>query len=140
MIGRMVGTALVCLWFSGAPGAAQTIRIAHFNNLSPYFEVQDGKSVGLAVDIIRAAATRAGIDLVFVPVTIEQQMPSLEDGRAVALATANTAERQQLLDFSAPAVMTGGACTCASRMPLRRASQHYPERSSSPHGRGCSLL
>ena len=65
--------------------------------------------MGLAVDIVRAAATRAGIDVAFVPVTIEQQMPSLKDGRAEALLSANTPERQQLLDFSAPVLMTGGA-------------------------------
>jgi ABC-type amino acid transport substrate-binding protein len=104
-----VGTALLFLWLSGAPGAAEPVRIAHYQLLPPFAEVQDGKSVGLAIDILRAAAARTGIDLVFVPVTIEQQMPSLTDGRADALYTAITPERRQLLDFSTPVLTTGGA-------------------------------
>jgi ABC-type amino acid transport substrate-binding protein len=71
-------------------------------------EVQEGKSVGFAIDIVRAAADRANIEVVFVPVTIEHQMPSLKDGRADALLSANTPERQQLLDFSDPVLMSGG--------------------------------
>ena len=109
MIGRLVVTALSCVWISGATEAAETFRIAHNRSLPPLVEVQEGKSVGLAVDILRAAAARAGINVVFVPVTIEQQMPSLKDGRAEALLSANTPERQQLLDFGAPVLMTGGA-------------------------------
>ena len=108
MIGRMIGTALWFLWLSGAPGAAETMRIAHVNDFPPIAEVQDGKSVGLAIDILRAAAARTGIDLVFVPVIIEHQMPSLTDGRADALYTAITPERRQLLDFGASVLTTGG--------------------------------
>ena len=72
MIGRMIGTALWFLWLSGGAGAAETRRIAHLNDFPPITEVQDGKSVGLAIDVLRAAAARTSIDLVFVPVTIEQ--------------------------------------------------------------------
>jgi polar amino acid transport system substrate-binding protein len=85
------------------------MRIAHLNEFPPIFDVQNGQSVGLAADIIRAAAARAGIDVMFVPLPIEQQMPSLSDGRADALYAAITPERCQLLDFSAPVLMTGGA-------------------------------
>ncbi len=109
MIGRMVGAALLCFWLSGAARAAEPFRIAHNQSLPPLIEVRDGKSVGLAVDILRAAAARAGIDLAFLPVTIEQQMPSLKDGRADALLSADTPERRQSLDFSAPVLITGGA-------------------------------
>src|SRR5262245_28044756 len=85
------------------------MRIAHLNEFPPIFDVRDGKSVGLAADIIRAAAARAGLDVVFVPLPIEHQMPALSDGRADALYAAITPERQQLLDFGAPVLMTGGA-------------------------------
>jgi len=108
MIGRMVGIALLCFWNSEAGEAAEAFRIAHNQSLPPLVEVQEGKSVGLAVDILHAAAARVGVDIVFVPVTIEQQMPSLKDGRAEALLSANTPDRQQSLDFSAPVLMTGG--------------------------------
>lgn len=87
---------------------AQPIRIAHTASFAPIADVENGRSVGLAIDILSAAAARAGIDLLFVPVTIEQQMPSLTDGRADALFTAITPERRQVLDFSAPVLTTGG--------------------------------
>jgi ABC-type amino acid transport substrate-binding protein len=98
---------LVCLWTSGALVAAEQVRITHNQVFPPYAEVQEGKSVGLAVDIIRAAAARAGIDVVFVPLTIEQQMPALKDGRADATLSGISPERQQFLDFSAPVIATG---------------------------------
>lgn len=107
MIGRTGGAVLLCFWFSGA--AAEPFRIAHNQSLPPLVQVENGKSVGLAVDLLRAAAARAGVDLAFVPVTIEQQMPSLKDGRADALLSADTPERRQSLEFSAPVLITGGA-------------------------------
>jgi ABC-type amino acid transport substrate-binding protein len=90
-------------------GGAEPVRIVHLNEFPPIFDVRDGKSVGLAADIIRAAAVRAGVEVVFVPETIEQQMPALTNGRADALYAAITPERRQLLDFGAPILMTGGA-------------------------------
>ena len=54
MSGRMVGITLVslmCLWPSGALVAAEQVRITHNHVFPPYAEVQEGKSVGLAVDI-----------------------------------------------------------------------------------------
>jgi polar amino acid transport system substrate-binding protein len=109
MSGRIVGTAFVCLCLSGAQVLAETMRITHNHVFPPFAEARDGKSVGLGVDIIRAAAARAGVDVVFVPLTIEQQMPALTDGRADATFSGVSPERQQSLDFSAPVVTTGGA-------------------------------
>jgi polar amino acid transport system substrate-binding protein len=85
------------------------MRITHNRVFPPFAEVQDGKSVGLAVDIIRAAAAHAGVDVTFVPLTIEQQMPALKDGRADATFSGVSPERQETLDFSDPVVTTGGA-------------------------------
>src|SRR5262245_25600754 len=108
MIGRLF-TAGLLFAASGEAGPSERLRIAHNQSLPPLVEVQEGKSVGLAIDIVRAAADRAGIEIAFVPVTIEQQMPSIKVGHADALLSANTPERQQLLDFSAAVLMTGGA-------------------------------
>jgi polar amino acid transport system substrate-binding protein len=105
MIGHVAGAALACLWFSAALGASEPFRIAHNQNLPPFMMVQDGKSVGLGVDVLRAAAVRAGIELAFVPVTIEHQLASLKDGRADALLSADTPERREMLDFGAPVVI-----------------------------------
>lgn len=74
MIGRKTGAALACLWVSAAPDAAEPFRIAHNQNLPPLYMVQDGKSVGLGIDVLRAAAGRAGIELAFVPLTIEHAL------------------------------------------------------------------
>ena len=84
-------------------------RIAHNDSLPPLVQVEDGKSIGLAVDIVRAAAGRVGIEVVFLPVSIAAQVSTLNEGRADALMSANTPERQRLLDFSTPILMTGGA-------------------------------
>src|SRR5438034_7214748 len=54
----LIGAALVCPLFSVAHGA-DTVRIAHDRDFPPFSEVSGGKSEGLAVDIIRAAAARA---------------------------------------------------------------------------------
>jgi polar amino acid transport system substrate-binding protein len=98
-------------------GAAEQLRIAHNEFLPPLLEVKGGKSVGLAIDIVSAAAGRVAIEVIFVPVTIDQQMPSLKDGRAHALLSANTPERQQSLDFSEPVLVTGGSLFVRSPSP-----------------------
>jgi ABC-type amino acid transport substrate-binding protein len=142
MISRTVGIALVslvCLWPSRALIGAEQVRITHNQVFPPYAEVQEGKSVGLAVDIIRAAAARAGIDVVFVPLTIEQQMPALRDGRADATFSGVSPERQQFLDFSAPVIATGLRSMSACRMRHLKISRPYPVRSSSRRARVQSL-
>jgi hypothetical protein len=50
----------------------------------PFAEVKDGRSEGLAVDIVRAAAARAGIDVKFLPVSFEHRQLTLADGHADA--------------------------------------------------------
>jgi ABC-type amino acid transport substrate-binding protein len=86
-----------------------TVRIAHQVDFMPIADVKDGQSVGLGVEIVRAAAARAGIDVEFVPVPFEQVQQTLDDGRAVAIFPfAMTPERQRLFDFSAPVYVGGG--------------------------------
>jgi polar amino acid transport system substrate-binding protein len=76
----------------------------------PFVEVKDSKPTGLAVDIVRAAAAKAGIDVDFVPVPFDQVHGTLKDGRADAIfPIAITPEREAVYDFSAPLLMTGGA-------------------------------
>ena len=108
-LGWLIGMALLCLWLSVAHGA-DTVRIAHDRDFPPFSEVSSGKSEGLAVDIFRAAAARAGIEVEFVPVPFADRQRSLEDGRAQAyFPLAITPERRQSLDFSEVLVFTGGA-------------------------------
>ena len=105
----LIGVALLWPLFSVAH-AADTVRIAHDQDFPPLSEVSGGKSEGLAIDILRAAAARAGIEVEFVPVPFEERQRTLEDGRAQAyFPLAITLERRQSLDFSEVLVVTGGA-------------------------------
>ena len=89
---------------------AETVSFAHQTAFAPFADVQDGKSVGLMVDLIREAAAREGIDAQFVPVPFEQVQETLQDGRADAIfPLAITPARRQTFDFSDPFVTTGGA-------------------------------
>ena len=84
--------------------------MAFQEHFPPFVEIKDGKPTGLAVDIVRAAAAKAGIDVDFVPVPFDQVHGTLKDGRADAIfPIAITPEREAVYDFSAPLLMTGGA-------------------------------
>lgn len=98
---------------------AETIRVAHNRLLPPFAEVKDGKTVGLVVDIFRAAAERAGYQVEFFPVPIEQMEAALKDGRAVAtIPTAITPERRQTMDFTDMLLMTGGSIYVRAGAPM----------------------
>ena len=89
---------------------AEPVRIAHDQDFPPFAEVKDGKSEGLAVDILRAASTRAGVKVNFVPVSFDQRQLTLDDGRAEAYFPLSiTPERLQLFDFTEVLVVTGGS-------------------------------
>ena len=84
--------------------------MAHAESFPPYAELRDGKSQGMAVDILREAAAKAGLQIEFVVVPFEQLQRTVEDGRADAIfPTGVTPERAKTLDFSAPLLSTGGS-------------------------------
>jgi polar amino acid transport system substrate-binding protein len=86
------------------------MRIAFADVFPPFAELKDGKAEGLAVDIVRAAAVNAGIDVQFVAVPFEQVQRTLDDGRADAVFPLTiTPERRPLFDFSDVFLVTGGA-------------------------------
>jgi polar amino acid transport system substrate-binding protein len=86
----------------------EPVRIAHAQDFAPLAEVKDGQSEGLAVDILRAAAARAGVEVKFVAVPFGQTQLTLTDGRAEAVfPLAITPERRQLLDFTDGLMVTG---------------------------------
>ena len=101
---------IVCFALPYASASAQTVRVAHAESFPPYAELRDGKSEGMAVDILRAAAAKAGLAITFVVVPFEQLQRTVEDGRADAIfPTGITPERRKTLDFSAPLLSTGGS-------------------------------
>jgi ABC-type amino acid transport substrate-binding protein len=98
--------------------AAQTVRIAHDQRFPPFAESKDGKSEGLAVDILNAAAAKSALTIVYVPVPFDQIQRTLEDGRADAIfPLAINPERLKTFDFSAPLVITGGALFVRAPQP-----------------------
>jgi len=108
----------VLLSFSPLTAQAETIRVAHDQRFPPFAEVKDGKSEGLAVDILNAAAERAGLTIVYAPVPFTDIQKTLEDGRADAVfPLAINPERRQVFDFSAPLVITGGALFVRAPQP-----------------------
>lgn len=109
--------------------SAQTLRVAHAESFPPYAESRAGQSEGMAVDILRAAAAKAGLQLTFVVVPFEQLQRTLEDGRADAIfPTGITPERRKHLDFSAPLLSTGGSLYV-------RSPEQAPDDLSSMHGK-----
>jgi hypothetical protein len=66
MLGRTAGIAILCLWSSQIQ-AADPVRIAHQEHFPPFIEIKDGRSTGLVVAIVRAAAAKAEIEVQFVP-------------------------------------------------------------------------
>ena len=68
-ISTIAAVASSCLCFSAFPALAnETVRIAHQTDFAPFVYVKDGKSAGLIVDILNAAAAHEGITVIFVPV------------------------------------------------------------------------
>jgi polar amino acid transport system substrate-binding protein len=109
MIERIAAMVLLGLMIVPS-AAAEKIQVAHHRLLPPFAEVKDGKSAGLLVDIFRAAAERAGYEVEFIPVPIEQLEAALKEGRAIAtFPTAITPERAQTMDFTDTLLMTGGS-------------------------------
>lgn len=99
-----------CLASIAFTAGAQTVRIAHAESFPPYAQARDGRSEGMAVDILRAAAAKAGLQLAFVVVPFEELQRTVEDGRAEAIfPTGITPERRKTLDFSAALLSTGGS-------------------------------
>ncbi len=110
MIRRIAVTAFFCLWHSWVQAVAEPVRIAYAEVFPPFTELRDGKAEGLAVDILRAAAGRVGLNVELVPVPFEQIQSTLADGRAQAIFPFTiTPERLPLFDFSTPILITGGA-------------------------------
>lgn len=118
MLAWVIGASAFALSSSRVQAAAGPVRFACQDNFPPFVEMQDGKPVGLLVDILTAAAARAKIDAVIVPVPFAEVQGTLTDGKAEAIfPLAITPERRKSFDFSAPLVMTGGAIFVRSPNP-----------------------
>jgi ABC-type amino acid transport substrate-binding protein len=108
MVGRIVGAASLILLVCATLVTAEPIRVAHNQNQPPLTFVKDGEPQGLSVDIVRAAASRVGIEVDMVPLPLEEMEQVFKDGRADVILRAATPERRESFDFSSPVVVSGG--------------------------------
>jgi polar amino acid transport system substrate-binding protein len=117
MIARVMAAAL-CVLSCGMCATAETVRFAFQEHFPPFVDVQGGKTTGLFVDVLRAAADRVGIEIQFVPVPFEQVQGTLTDDRADAIFPLSiTPERRANFDFTDAFLMTGGALYVRAPQP-----------------------
>lgn len=110
MFKQSIAMALFALVMTAPGRSEEPVRIAYNNLLPPFSESKDGQARGLVVDIFRAAAQRAGYDIQFMPVPLDQMEEAIKDGRVVAaIPLAMSADRRERLDFSHSLLDTGGA-------------------------------
>lgn len=89
---------------------AEPVRIAHDKNFPPFSMSNEGNADGIAVDVFRAAAARAGIETIFVPVPFDQRQATLESGHVEAYFPLSiTPERLRSFDFSEVLILSGGS-------------------------------
>src|ERR1700729_3919246 len=105
---RIIALALALSCAEPISSSAETIRVAHPPQLAPLISVKNGETVGKVADILRAAAAREGITIVFVPMA-SGVMAALTNGDADAIAPMLiTPKSQETYDFTVPLLITGG--------------------------------
>ncbi len=90
---------------SGKNGAPSTYRVGTDASSPPFsFQNDKGDIVGFDVEVLTAAASKAGLKLQFINTPWDSLIASLQQGDRdiLASAIAVSEEREQTLDFSAP--------------------------------------
>jgi polar amino acid transport system substrate-binding protein len=94
---------LLAVWwgFAGCGSAlAQTITIA-FEEWPPYEHTVKGEAVGIDVDVVREAAKRVGINVLFTSLPWARALIQVNTGKVDAIfSISKTPERMRLLDFA----------------------------------------
>jgi polar amino acid transport system substrate-binding protein len=108
MLRCLICLAAVFLGTAPALSNGDTLRVAYPAQMSPLTSTENGRATGLVPDILRAAAVRAGITLVFVPMS-SGVTKALTSGSADAIAPMLITEKsEQSFDFTEAFVITGG--------------------------------
>ena len=95
--------ALVALLPTSAAGQSRAapMRFLGNSNLSPIVSAHDGKGAGIAVDLVEAAARKAGLSVRIEATDWQDAQRQVSDGLADALIQINRSpEREALYDFS----------------------------------------
>jgi len=104
-------TGMVVALLAANAGQAAPLTIAVDDHFPPFLHLgKDKQPAGLGIDLLDAAAQRAGLELVFVAKPFAQVQQALASGEADAIfPLAPNAQRRERFDFSEPLVSTGGA-------------------------------
>jgi ABC-type amino acid transport substrate-binding protein len=98
--------AALCLW--ALPCRADTVRVGHPTFLGPLMSVKNGKTTGLVASVLRAAAKRARLQIVFVPMSSGYNR-ALRSGAVDAVAPMLiTSKVRNTYDFTEVLVVTQG--------------------------------
>ncbi len=93
-----------------APAQAQTIHLAHDQAFPPFAEFSQGVSKGISIDVVKEAAKRAGLEIVFMPIAMQDQQKVFAEGKVDGVfPLAINAQRRETMGFTTPLLMTGGA-------------------------------
>ena len=126
---------LGCTWRVGEAGEQkEVIRLVHILSFEPFATVKDGKSEGLAIDILTAVFARANLKVVFIGEQQENVEELLFKGEADGLAFFGiNPARKNTFDFSDPYLISGGALfTTAPGVPRSDLKELEGKRVATP--------
>jgi len=95
------------------------VKLAHIENFEPFAAAKEGKSEGLAIDIITEVLARVNIKVVFVGEHQDRLDDLVSKGQVDGLAFLGiNAERKKTYDFSDPYLISGGALFVKTANPV----------------------
>jgi len=98
--------------------AADRLRVVVEESFPPFVQLENGKVVGLAIDILNAVADRAGLSLSYIAGSASAIQAMIAKGEADAIfPLAVNPERRAQFDFSEPLLSAGGALFVAAPHP-----------------------
>jgi len=86
------------------------LKLAYMRDFAPFTRETPAGPEGIAIDKVRAAMRAAGMDCAFEPMNLPEMIPALSSGAVDAIAATGAApERAEILSYSDPLLITGGA-------------------------------
>jgi ABC-type amino acid transport substrate-binding protein len=86
------------------------IRIGYLSNFSPFCSTRSDRPEGLIVDRLGSCIALLGLDVVWIPTSLDEQVDWLLTGRLDLIAALGiTAERSEVVAFTHSLIETGGA-------------------------------
>jgi len=95
-----------------------TYKLVHIKSFKPFTVSKEGKSEGLAIDIITKALEKVNLKVVFIGEHQDKVQELLKEGQVDGSAFLGiNSKRKKTYDFSHPYLMTGGALFIKSTNP-----------------------